>query len=256
MASAWDASARSRFLIAADCAAGTSEWLAQPTTISKRLVREIPEPRTYRPRLPLRLSAMSSSWRIAIPPLPVPRAPLGFPSLSLHDTLLGGPKSGYPQPGPIESHVGPHYGSLLPSVSSERHINGWPPPQNSCSVPLVYLTVRLNQCNNAFHSPLQDNNMAAFRGQLFRVTWLTTIFIFLAVYQVYLNQMLEIRWRRWLTDRYLRPWLTDGAYYRMQLQETETDNPDQRIAEDVQLLAAHTLGLFTGGLRAIVTLVT
>src|SRR5438132_979553 len=42
----------------------------------------------------------------------------------------------------------------------------------------------------------------------------------------------------------------------MQLQETETDNPDQRIAEDVQLLAAHTLGLFTGGLRAIVTLVT
>jgi len=121
---------------------------------------------------------------------------------------------------------------------------------------MVYLTVLLNQWNNAFYSALQDKNMAAFRGQLFRVTWLITIFIFLAVYQVYLNQMLEIRWRRWLTDRYLRAWLTDGAYYRMQLQETETDNPDQRIAEDVQLLAAHTLGLFTGGLRAIVTLVT
>src|SRR5438093_8980029 len=121
---------------------------------------------------------------------------------------------------------------------------------------MVYLTVLLNQWNNAFYSALQDKNMAAFRGQLFRVTWLITIFIFLAVYQVYLNQMLEIRWRRWLTDRYLRAWLTDGAYYRMQLQETETHNPDQRIAEDVQLLAAHTLGLFTGGLRAIVTLVT
>ena len=121
---------------------------------------------------------------------------------------------------------------------------------------MVYLTVLLNQWNNAFYSALQDKNMAAFRGQLFRVTWLITIFIFLAVYQVYLNQMLEIRWRRWLTDRYLRAWLTDGAYYRMQLQETETDNPDQRIAEDVQLLAAHTLGLFTGGLRATVTLVT
>ena len=121
---------------------------------------------------------------------------------------------------------------------------------------MVYLTVLLNQWNNAFYSALQDKNMAAFRGQLFRVTWLITIFIFLAVYQVYLNQMLEIRWRRWLTDRYLRAWLTDGAYYRMQLQATETDNPDQRIAEDVQLLAAHTLGLFTGGLRATVTLVT
>ena len=68
--------------------------------------------------------------------------------------------------------------------------------------------------------------------------------------------MLEIRWRRWLTDRYLRAWLADGAYYRMQLVAHETDNPDQRIAEDVHLLASHTLGLFIGGLRAIVTLVT
>jgi putative ATP-binding cassette transporter len=121
---------------------------------------------------------------------------------------------------------------------------------------MVYLTVLLNQWNNAFYSALQDKNLAAFRSQLFRVTWLITIFIFLAVYQVYLNQMLEIRWRRWLTDRYLRAWLADGAYYRMQLQASETDNPDQRIAEDVHLLAAHTLGLSTGGLRAIVTLVT
>jgi len=121
---------------------------------------------------------------------------------------------------------------------------------------MVYLTVLLNQWNNAFYSALQDKNLAAFRHQLFRVTWLIGIFIFLAVYQVYLNQMLEIRWRRWLTDRYLRAWLADGTYYRMQLQASETDNPDQRIAEDVQLLASHSLGLFTGGLRAVVTLVT
>ena len=121
---------------------------------------------------------------------------------------------------------------------------------------MVYLTVLLNRWNNAFYTALQDKNMVAFRGQLFRVTYLITIFIFLAVYQVYLNQMLEIRWRRWLTDRYLGSWLSDDAYYRMQLQAGETDNPDQRIAEDVQLLASHTLGLFTGGLRAVVTLVT
>ena len=121
---------------------------------------------------------------------------------------------------------------------------------------MVYLTVLLNQWNNAFYSALQDKDLVAFRGQLFRVTWLIGIFIVLAVYQVYLNQMLEIRWRRWLTDRYLRAWLADGAYYRMQLVSHETDNPDQRIAEDVTLLAAHTLGLFTGGLRATVTLVT
>jgi putative ATP-binding cassette transporter len=121
---------------------------------------------------------------------------------------------------------------------------------------MVYVTVLLNQWNNAFYNALQDKNLVAFRGQLFRVTWLIGIFIVLAVYQLYLNQMLEIRWRRWLTDRYLRAWLADDAYYRMQLVASETDNPDQRIAEDVHLLASHTLGLFTGGLRAIVTLVT
>jgi len=88
------------------------------------------------------------------------------------------------------------------------------------------------------------------------VGWLVGAFIVLAVYQLYLNQMLEIRWRRWLTDRYLRAWLTDRAYYRMQLVARESDNPDQRIAEDVQLLISHTLALFIGGLRAFVTLVT
>jgi putative ATP-binding cassette transporter len=87
------------------------------------------------------------------------------------------------------------------------------------------------------------------------VCWLVAIFIFFAVYQLYLNQMLEIRWRRWLTDRYLRAWLSDGAYYRMQLMARETDNPDQRIAEDVSLLISHTLTLLIGGMRALVNLI-
>ena len=92
---------------------------------------------------------------------------------------------------------------------------------------MVYLTVLLNQWNNAFYSALQDKNMVAFRLQLFRVTWLIGIYIVLAVYQVYLNQMLEIRWRRWLTERYLREWLDERAYYRMQLTGTR---PTTRIS--------------------------
>ena len=121
---------------------------------------------------------------------------------------------------------------------------------------MVYINVLFNQWNNAFFSALQEKNQTAFLAQLIRVSWLIAVFIILAVYQLYLNQMLEIRWRRWLTDRYLRAWLVDGAYYRMQLVARETDNPDQRIAEDLHLLASHTLGLFVGGLRAGVTLAT
>src|SRR5882762_10309433 len=121
---------------------------------------------------------------------------------------------------------------------------------------MVYLSVLLNQWNNDFFSALQEKNATMFRQQLVRVCWLVGVFIVLAVYQLYLNQMLEIRWRRWLTERYLRAWLSDGAYYRMQLVARDTDNPDQRIAEDVQLLISHALALFIGGLRAVVTLAT
>src|SRR6266852_3850563 len=121
---------------------------------------------------------------------------------------------------------------------------------------MVYLSVLLNQWNNDFFSALQERNSAMFRQQLIRVGWLVGAFIVLAVYQLYLNQMLEIRWRRWLTEHYLRAWLADGVYYRMQLVARETDNPDQRIAEDVQLLISHALALFIGGLRAVVTLGT
>jgi putative ATP-binding cassette transporter len=68
--------------------------------------------------------------------------------------------------------------------------------------------------------------------------------------------MLQIRWRRWLTDRYLRAWLADGAYYRMQLTAGDTDNPDQRIAEDLRLFVGGTLTLAIGGMRAVVTLLS
>src|SRR6202040_4207623 len=101
---------------------------------------------------------------------------------------------------------------------------------------MVYLSVLLNQWNNDFFSALQEKNATAFRRQLVQVSWLVGGFIVLAVYQLYLNQMLEIRWRRWLTERYLRAWLTDRAYYRMQLVDGEADNPDQRIAEDGEAL--------------------
>src|SRR5438132_5343080 len=120
---------------------------------------------------------------------------------------------------------------------------------------MVYISVLFNQWNSTFFTALQDRNNTVFLQQLIRLSWLVGLTILLAVYQIYLNQMLEIRWRRWLTQRYLRAWLAGGAYYRMQLVAGETDNPDQRIAEDVHLLVSYTLGLFIGGMRALVSLV-
>jgi putative ATP-binding cassette transporter len=126
----------------------------------------------------------------------------------------------------------------------------------SLNLGIVFINVLLNKWNNTFYNSLQDKNYDVFVQQLFRFTWLAGSYIIVAVYQLYLNQMLQIRWRRWLTERYLGEWLRDTAYYRMQLAGGETDNPDQRIAEDLRLFVTGTLGLGIGGMRAVVTLVS
>jgi vitamin B12/bleomycin/antimicrobial peptide transport system ATP-binding/permease protein len=121
---------------------------------------------------------------------------------------------------------------------------------------IVYINVLLNKWNNTFYDALQDKNYTVFLHQLIRFSWLAGLYIVFAVYQIYLNQMLQIRWRRWLTERYLRGWLTQGAYYRMQLLAGEADNPDQRVADDVPQFIASTLTLGIGGMRAVVTLIS
>ena len=119
---------------------------------------------------------------------------------------------------------------------------------------IVAITVLINQWNNRFYNALQDRNWSAFVDELLYFCVLAAIFIVLAVYQIYLNQWLQIRWRRWMTAQYLARWLNAGNHYRMQLLGDAADNPDQRIAEDVQMFVERTLTISLGLLSSIVTL--
>ena len=120
---------------------------------------------------------------------------------------------------------------------------------------IVGLNVLLNSWNNAFYNALQDKDWDAFAYQLGYFCVLATAFILLAVYQLYLNQWLQIRWRRWLTETYLDRWLAGANHYRMQLLGDAADNPDQRIAEDVrQFIDAGILPIGLNLLNAVVTL--
>jgi vitamin B12/bleomycin/antimicrobial peptide transport system ATP-binding/permease protein len=121
---------------------------------------------------------------------------------------------------------------------------------------MVYMSVQFNQWYNLFYNSLQDKDKHEFFHQMLRFALLATIYIVMAVYSIYLNQMLQIRWRRWLTDKYLNRWLADRTYYRMQLTGNPADNPDQRIAEDFRLFVDETLSLSLGLLNALVTLVS
>lgn len=118
----------------------------------------------------------------------------------------------------------------------------------------VYINVLLNKWNNDFYNALQAVDKNAFVAALIRFSYLAGIFIIIAVYKTYLNQMLRIKWRRWLTGHYLADWLGKRNYYRMQLFGGKADNPDQRISEDIEQFIQLTLGLSLGLLSSVVTL--
>lgn len=119
---------------------------------------------------------------------------------------------------------------------------------------IVAITVLINQWNARFFNALQDRDWNGFVSELLFFCALAAIYIVLAVYQLYLNQWLQIRWRRWMTKNYLDRWLTNSAHYRMQLLGDPADNPDQRIAEDVNLFIERTLYIVIKVLGAVVTL--
>ena len=116
--------------------------------------------------------------------------------------------------------------------------------------------MRFNTWSNTFYTALQKKDWDTFIYQLGVFSVLATFFIASAVYQIYLQQWLQIRWRRWLTTRYLGRWLGDGTHYRMRLKGDSADNPDQRIADDIRQFINTTLDIGISLLGSIVTLVS
>jgi vitamin B12/bleomycin/antimicrobial peptide transport system ATP-binding/permease protein len=120
----------------------------------------------------------------------------------------------------------------------------------------VYLLYRLNQWNQAFYDALQEKNAKEFWKQIWVFCTIAAFWVLTAVYKAYVAQVLQMRWRNWLNKHFLDRWLKDKTYYRMELARSETDNPDQRIAEDLNKYTNGTLLLGIGLLNATVTLVT
>ena len=126
----------------------------------------------------------------------------------------------------------------------------------------VYMLVLLNEWNRVFYDALQNKDAAVFWTQLARFTYLAFAYIIIAVYRFYLTQLLEVRWRAWMTAHYLQRWLADHAFYSLELArfsadgKAVADNPDQRIQEDINLFTTYSISLSMGLLNAVVTLVS
>ncbi len=126
----------------------------------------------------------------------------------------------------------------------------------------VYMLVQINEWYRVFYDALQAKDQPVFWQQIGRFGWLALIYIVLAVYKFYLTQILQLRWRVWLTDHYMARWLANKAFYRMELarftadEHGTPDNPDQRIQEDLNLFTSYTVSLSMGMFNALITLVS
>lgn len=118
---------------------------------------------------------------------------------------------------------------------------------------VVYMLVLLNQWNNSFYSALQNYDAKKIFDELIHFSWLAAIYILLAVYSYYLQQTLILNWRRWLTTRFIDIWLQNKTYYNLQMFGKDTDNPDQRISEDVRQFVEMTLSFGIGILKSFCT---
>jgi putative ATP-binding cassette transporter len=113
--------------------------------------------------------------------------------------------------------------------------------------------VLFNDWNRRFYDALQNKEEATFWTEIKTFCWIAALFIAIYVTRAIVSPYLRLRWRRWLTRRYLAHWFDDRGYYRIEL-ERKIDNADQRIAEDLRQLGEYTMILFLGFLQAVATL--
>ena len=119
----------------------------------------------------------------------------------------------------------------------------------------VGLEVLFNEWSRRFYDALEKKDEAAFWREIMTFSWLAALFIAAAVTRYVVSPYLRLRWRRWLTGRYLAHWLDGRGYYRIELERT-IDNADQRIAEDLRQLGEYTMQLLLGFIGAVATLVS
>jgi putative ATP-binding cassette transporter len=144
---------------------------------------------------------------------------------------------------------------------------------------IIVLNLVLTELNVAFtywqrdlYNALQDKQFSAFLKLLFSVKTMPVfpylelgygeylaVFILVAVYALYLQQMLQINWRQWLTQDFTARWLADRAFYNISLAKSGTvgiDNPDQRISQDLNEFCTNTLNLGLDFISNLVTLIS
>ena len=123
---------------------------------------------------------------------------------------------------------------------------------------LVEIQVWLNNWNSDFFNALEKIDANKLKNLVLWFIGVLAILIIVQVNKSWLIKLLNIRWRKWLTEYYLNLWLKDNQYYYYLLEhkDQQIDNPDQRIAEDIRMFIDRFLALTLGFIQSFSMLVT
>lgn len=120
----------------------------------------------------------------------------------------------------------------------------------------VYISVELNYWKLAFWDAMQKYDVHQFWPMIVTFTLWASCSVVVNVSSSFLTDVLKNRWRRWMTRNFMDQWLSDKSHYLWQLSGHATDNPDQRLAEDVRDFVSNSMDFFFGILSQLVTLVS
>ena len=120
----------------------------------------------------------------------------------------------------------------------------------------IYLATAINKWYKDFWDTMQNYDLDGFKTQLLLFVILATIHVLISVYNTFLRSKLVIVWRKWFTASVLHDYLNSDTYYKIQLLDSKTENPDQRIADDLGMFVTKTISLIIGTATDFATLIT
>lgn len=114
--------------------------------------------------------------------------------------------------------------------------------------------VLLNQQTGEFTSALAASDPARFWASIRTCLAIVVVAVPIWAFYYYVRDSLGIRWRRWLTGHFLDRYFEKRAYYGLNAR-ADIDNPDQRIAEDINSFTQQSLYFLMVILGAVIQLV-
>ena len=100
--------------------------------------------------------------------------------------------------------------------------------------------VLFNQLTGEFTSALAAKDADRFWTSILQSLAILVAAVPIYAFYYYVRDKLGIYWRRWLTRHFLGSYFSNRAYYELNA-STEIDNPDQRVAEDINTFTQKSL---------------